>query len=157
MTFDLVSDRNVCLYLDTRSFCIFRITCRTHYNDEEAWSMRSSRGILTVPSLNQKQTLGLNYLMKYALMFESPVGSPEWFQEIVNWLEYKISIKILHSFMFNSSPNLMFQLQFHKLSAGARIHWERLWCRYEQVYKIHKWKYENSEFHVRKKRRILCH
>lgn len=119
--------------------------------------MRSSRGILTVPSLNQKQTLGLNYLMKYALMFESPVGSPEWFQEIVNWLEYKISIKILHSFMFNSSPNLMFQLQFHKLSAGARIHWERLWCRYEQVYKIHKWKYENSEFHVRKKRRILCH
>ena len=72
--------------------------------------MRSSRGILNVPSLNQKQTLGLNYLMKYALTFESLAGTPEWFQEIVNWLEYKISIKILHSFIFNSYPNLMKQL-----------------------------------------------
>jgi len=157
MTFDLVSDRNVCPYLDTRSFVMFRLTCKTHYNDEEAWSMRSSGGVLNVPSLNQKQTLGLNYLMKYALMFESPIGSSEWFQEIVNWLEYKISIKILHSFIFNSYPNLMFQLSFCRLTPGAKFHWERLWCRYERVYKIHKWKYENSEFHVRKKRRILCY
>lgn len=157
MTFDLVSDRNVCSYLDTRSFVMFRITCSTHYNDEEAWSMRSSRGILNVPSLNKRHTLGLNYLMKYALLFKSRTGSTEWFQEIVNWLEYKISIKILHSFIFNSYPNLMFKLQFHKLEPRTRFHWERLWCRYERVYKIHKWKYENSEFHVRKKRRILCY
>jgi len=119
--------------------------------------MRSSRGILNVPSLNQKQTLGLNYLMKYALTFESLAGTPEWFQEIVNWLEYKISIKILHSFIFNSSPNLMFQLQFQKVSARARIHWERLWYRYARVYKIRKLNYDNSEFHVQKKRRILCY
>lgn len=157
LAFDLVSDRNVCQYLDTRSFVMFRITCRTHYDDDEAWSIRGSGGILNVPSLNKRQTLGLNYLMKYALFFESPVGSTEWFQEIVNWLEYKISIKILHSFMFKSSPNLMFQLKFHKLTPRARICWERLWCRYERVYKIHKWKYENSESHVRKKRRILCY
>ena len=157
MTFDLVSDRNVCTYLDTRSFVMFRITCRTHYNDDEAWSMRSSRGVLNVPSFNTKQTLGLNYLMKYALLFKSPTGSTEWFQEIVNWLEYKTSIKILHSFIFNSYPNLMFQLHFHKLGPSARFHWERLWCRYERVYKIHKCKYENAEFHVRKKRRILCY
>lgn len=157
MIFDLVSDRNVCPYLDTRSFCMFRIACKTHYNDEEAWSMRSSGGVLNVSSLNQKQTLGLNYLMKYALMFESPIGSTEWFQEIVNWLEYKISIKILHSFMFITAPNLMFQLSFRRLTPSARFHWERLWCRYERVYKIHKWKYENSQFHVRKKRRILCY
>ena len=64
MTFDLVSDRNVCLYLDTRSFVMFRITCRTHYNDEEAWSMRSSGGVLNVPSLKKREALGLNYFMK---------------------------------------------------------------------------------------------
>lgn len=157
MTFDLVADINVCSYLDTYSFCMFRRTCRTHYNDEDAWSLRCSGGILNVPSLNRKQTLGLNYLMKYALMFSSPVGSPEWFQEIVNWLEYKISIKILHSFISNSTPNLMFQLHFHKLRPSAKLHWERLWHRYQQVYKIHKCKYENSEFHVQKKRRILCY
>jgi hypothetical protein len=157
MSFDLVSDRNVCSYLDTYSFCMFRVTCKTHYNDEEAWSIRSSRGILNVPSLNHKQTLGLNYLMKYALMFESPTGSTSWFQEIVNWLEYKISIKIFHSFIYNSAPNLMFQLHFHKLSPSAKFHWERLWHRYQRVYKIRKWNYENSQFNVRKKRRILCY
>jgi len=157
MTFNLVSDRNVCPYLDTRSFVMFRITCRTHYNDEEAWSIRSSGGVLNVPSLKKREALGLNYLMKYALMFESPIGSSEWFQEIVNWLEYKISIKILHSFIFSTAPNLMFQLSFRRLTPSARFHWERLWCRYERVYKIHKWKYENSQFHVRKKRRILCY
>lgn len=157
MTFDLVSDINVCSYLDTYSFCMFRRTCRTHYADDESWSLRCSGGILNSRSLDQKQTLGLNYLMKHALMFESSIGSPEWFQEIVNWLEYKISIKILHSFLLNSSHNLLFQLHFHKLRPGARLHWERLCHRYQRVYKIRKWNYENSEFHVQKKRRILCY
>ena len=123
MTFDLVSDRNVCNYLDTRSFVMFRMTCNTHYRDDEAWFLRSKRGILNIPLLNKKQNLGLNYLMKYALLFDSPVGSTEWFQEIVNWLDYNSSIKIVHSFMFTSSPNLMFKLDFHLLSLSARLYW----------------------------------
>ncbi len=155
MTFDLVSDINVCSYLDTYSFCMFRRTCKTHYNDEESWYLRCSGCILNVPTMDNKQTLGLNYLMKYALLFESPFGSTEWFQEIVNWLEYKSSIKIVQSFIFNSSPNLMSQLSFYRLSPSARMCWERLWCRYERVYKIRKWKYVNTD--VRKKRRILCY
>jgi len=112
-------------------------------------------GILNVPALNVKQTLGLNYLMKNALLFKSLVGSTEWFQEIVNWLGNKSSIKIVHSFIYNSSPNVMFQLEFHLLSPSVRLHWERLWCRYERVYKKRKWEYEN--FNVRKKRQILCY
>jgi len=155
MSFDLVTDRNVCGYLDTRSFVMFRITCRTHYKDDEAWFLRSKSGILNVPSLNVKQTLGLNYLMKYALLFKSPVGSTEWFQDIINWLDNKSSIKIVHSFIYNSSPDLMFRLDFHLLSLGVRVHWERLWCRYKRVYKKRKWEYEN--FDVRKKRQILCY
>ena len=155
MPFDLVSDRNVCTYLDTRSFVMFRIVCRTHYDDMEAWALRASCGVLCVPSLNKRQTLGLNYLMQYALLFESSIGSVEWFQEIINWLDYNSSIKIVHSFIYNSSPDLMFRLDFHLLSLGVRVHWERLWCRYKRVYKKRKWEYEN--FDVRKKRQILCY
>lgn len=157
MPFDFVSDRNVCTYLDTRSFVMFRIVCKTHYNDMEAWALRASCGILCVPSLNPRQTLGLNYLMQYALLFESSIGSVEWFQEIVNWLDYNISIKLLHTFLLNSAPNMIFKLDFHKLSLSTRLRWERLWCRHVRVYKIRKWNYENSNFNARKKRRILCY
>ena len=58
MPFDLVSDRNVCTYLDTRSFVMFRIVCRTHYDDMEAWALRASCGVLCVPSLNKRTNIG---------------------------------------------------------------------------------------------------
>lgn len=159
MTFDLVTDRNVCSFLDTRSFVMFRKTCRTHYDDTEAWDIRSKDVLLRVPGLNTRQILGLNYLMKYALQFEVPVGSTAWFQCIVNWLNYKSSIKMLHSFMFHSNPNIMFVLDFSGVAPAPKMYWQRLWCRYEHVYKKRRWEYENSRLDdiYTKKRRILCY
>lgn len=159
MTFNLVTDRNVSTFLDTRSFMMFRKTCRVHYDDAEAWRLRTRGVLIRVAKLNDKQTLGLNYLMKYALQFQAPIGSAEWFQNIVNWLDYKSSIKIVHSFMFHSRPSLMFLLDFAQLSPGPRMYWQRLWCRYERVYKKRQWDYENTRLDDKpyKKRRVLCY
>lgn len=159
MTFDLVSDRNVSAFLDTYSFVMLRTTCRTHYDDAEAWELRNKGVLLRVKSLNPKQTLGLNYIMKYALLLPSAVGTAEWFQDIVNWIHFKCSIKIVHSFFFHSHPNLVHMLRFGDLSPGPRMHWQRLWCRYERVYKKRALDYTNTLWDVEpvKKRRVLCY
>jgi len=159
MTFDLVTDRNTCPLLDTRSFVMLRTTCRTHYRDDEAWRLRTRDVLLRVSTLTPRQTLGLNYLYKYALQFDAPVGSTEWFQNIVNWLDFKSSIRIVHSFMFETRPKLLYSLDFGTLSPGPRMLWQRLWCRYERVYKKHMKKRKSDLFDVVpcKKRRVLCH
>lgn len=159
MTFDLVADRNVSSFLDTRSFMMFRMTCRTHYDDSEAWEIRKSGVILHTSTLNDKKTLGLNYIMKYALMFDTPVGSTEWFQDIINWLDYKVSIRIVHSYIFQSYPDLMNVLSFSALAPGPRMHWQRLWNRYEHVYKKRRFMYDNAFWDDKscKKRRVLCY
>jgi len=159
MSFDLVTDRNVSMFLDTYSFVMFRMTCRTHYSDSEAWKLRNDGVLLRMSTLNERKTLGLNYLMRYALQFQSPIGSMEWFQEIVNWLSYKISIKIVHSFIFQSCPDLVNVLRFGDLAHGPRMHWQRLVYRYEHVYKKRRWEYENALWDDMscKKRRVFCY
>ena len=159
MTFSLVADRNVSSFLDTYSFVMLRKTCRTHYHDAEAWSWRTKGVLVRMAKLNDKQTLGLNYLMKYALMFDAPIGSAEWFQHIVNWLEYNISIKLVHSFILHSNPQVMFSLQFGQLCSRRKMYWQKLWCRYERVYKKRKYQYElvGSHDFCPQKRRILCY
>ena len=157
-----IIDRRVSDFLETRSFVMLRRTCKTHYEDQEAWSLKVTMATIQFDTLNTKETLGLNYLMNWALKLFQNTGSTEWFQEVVNWLEYKISIQIMHTFLLNTNPMSMYSLNVSKLSLRRKLLWSKLFYLNENVYKKHKRKYEEYEFkdvapRPAKKSRILCY
>ena len=63
-----IIDRRVSDFLETRSFVMLRRTCKTHYEDQEAWSLKVTMATIQFDTLNTKETLGLNYLMKWKWM-----------------------------------------------------------------------------------------
>ena len=157
MTFALVVDHNVSTFLDTHPFTSFRKTCKTHYHDCEAWFVRAKHSVLHLTQLSDRENIGLNYLMSWALHFRVQVGTSDWFQQIVNWLEYKRSIQIMHIFILHSNPYLFKILNFGDLSARRRFTWERRMFRYGHVYKSRKWEYDCDDDIVCKKRRLVCY
>ena len=61
--------------------------------------------------------------------------------------------------MFATQPKLLYRLDFDELSPGPRMLWQRLWCRYERLYKK---RYQKRKSAVTddvccKKRRVLCY
>lgn len=129
----LVVDRNVSEYLATVDFVALRRTCRTMYLDDDAWNLRVKH--LPINASNAKHKLGLHYLLQWSLKLTSEIGSDTWFQEIADWLEYKISIRIMHSFILTQSPLFLMTVDLSRMSSRQRIQWLRLAHRYRRLYK----------------------
>lgn len=133
--FSLVADRNVSGFLDTVSFVSLRRTCKTHYEDQDAWSLRV-HGKHKKDSLKKvRETLALRYLLSWAARFPDPQWSVEWFQRVVDWLEYKVSIKLFHSLIIDHESNLLCNANLACASSKQRIIWWRLYHRNSRVYK----------------------
>lgn len=135
MTFPLPVDRGVSRYLRTIDFVSFRKTSRLHYNDEEAWTIYASKMPLNCKGIDGRRKIGLHFLFYWALQFPERVNTKEWFQRIVNWLEYKTSIKIMYSFLFHSQLNFLMDMDTSKLDGRRRFVWLRLWHQNSRVFK----------------------
>lgn len=146
-----IIDRCVCPFLDTRSFAMFRIVCTTHANDNEAWDLRASTSFIHC-CLTSKKTVGLHFLLSRAISFYD-VDNERWLRSIINWVRYKISIKIMYRFILHYYPDFLCCMDTSQLSLRRRFIWERLWCRNENVYKTLRLCHDG----VNKKRRILCY
>ena len=133
MKFTLPVDRHVSSYLTAVDFVQFRMSCRVLYRDEEAWSLRAQK--LPIYRKNPREKIALHYLLKWAMKFHSRLGSTEWYQQIVNWLEYRVSIKLIHSFIRTQNFNFLYSMDLSELSPARRIIWLRLWHRYGRLYK----------------------
>ena len=146
-----VIDRRVCPFLDTRSFTMFRTTCTAHNEDSEAWDLRASSSIVHCCQ-SSKKTIGLHFLLSRAISFYDS-DNQLWLRSIVNWVRYKISIKIMYHFILHYYPDFLSSMDMSRLSLRRRFIWERLWCRNENVYKTLRLCHDG----VNKKRRILCY
>lgn len=124
--FTYAADRGVSEYLDVVSFVKFRSTCKVHYSDEEAWRLRVYNRCGEESLKNARETLALRYLLSWATHFPDPMWSAEWLQHVVEWLEYKVSIKIIHSFILQHKSHLLYSLNMCVCSPKQRIKW--WWC-----------------------------
>ena len=133
--FSLVVDRNVSSFLDIVSFVSFRRTNKEHYTDKEAWSLRAHGLCKDVTLKNARETLALGYLLSWAARFPDPQWSVEWFQRVVQWLEHKVSIKLIHSFIKHHKSHLLCTIDLFGASAKQRVIWWRLRHLNSRVYK----------------------
>jgi hypothetical protein len=148
---NLVIDRQVSEFLHTRCFVMFRSVCKTHHEDKEAWDLRANKSLVYCGQ-SAKKTLGLNFLLSRALVFYDTDVS-KWLSNIVQWVRYKISINIMHNFIYHHCPVFLYSMDLSHLSLRRRFIWERLWCRNENVYKT----LHLSQDGTNKKRRVLCY
>jgi len=149
MICSLVVDRNVSSFLPILDFVRFRKCCRTLYSDEEAWEIRTKH--LPVHMSSARRKLGLHYILSWAMRAPFDIGSPEWYQFLVNWLEYRISIKIIHSFIQTQNVEFFETMDLSELSSRQRWQWEYLWCRNRRLYK-----HRSLDYDVRPAKRVKC-
>ena len=135
MTFPLPIDRGVQRYLDTLDFVAFRKTNRTHYYDNEAWRLRAQFLPFVVPGCGPRKKIGLNYLLSWAVKLNSRVASDEWVQSIVNWIEYRSSIKIMYLFLKHYRLDFFQKMDMSRMSSRQRFVWLRLCCRSSRLFK----------------------
>ena len=133
MITSLCVDRNVSSFLPVYDFVQLRRTCHTLYDDDEAWLLRA-RTVSPIVQ-NPKRQLGLHYILSWASKLPCDEGSHEWYQQLVEWLQHKVSIKIIHDFI--RSKNLMFldTMNLKNMSSSQKYHWRFLWHRYRRLYK----------------------
>lgn len=131
-SFPVVVDHLVSNFLETLSFIALRSTCSIHYNDQESWSLRSSSLPVNVSTLNMREKLALNYLLSWAIQFKEETGSILWYKRVVEWLEHNASIKIMHTFFINQRID---NIDLSKLTHRRKFLWQRLWHRYQRLYK----------------------
>ena len=131
----LVIDRGISRYLDLVDFVSLRRTCRCHYNDSGAWSIRSKQLPLHLSSLNTREILALHYLLQWAMLFPYELGTKKWYQQIVNWLEHNTSIRIMSSFFIQMN---YLDLDLSNISIRKRHVWLKQKHRYRsrRVYKM---------------------
>lgn len=134
-------DRNVSSFLTIIEFVSFRRTCHFFYEDEEAWDIKAKLLPISLSSLNSKKTLGLHYILKWSILFKESIGSHQWYQRVVNWLGYKVSIKIFFSFIVFYNVHFLPNLNLEHMNVSQQFHWNFLYHRYPRVFKHKKRKY----------------
>jgi hypothetical protein len=135
MCIPLVIDRGVSRYLSLVDFVSLRRTTKVLYDDNQAWEIRAIPIPFKMHAFNAKKNLALHYLLNCALYFSNPVGSNQWFQEMVDWLEYKISIKLIYSFIFYYRFDFFYSMNLSQLDGRRRFVWLRLTHRNSRVFK----------------------
>lgn len=133
MITSLCVDRNVSSYLPVYEFVQFRKTCHTLYDDDEAWAVRAKKVSPIVT--NPKHQIGLHYLLTWASKLPSHTGTHEWYQELVDWLQYKISIKIIHDFIRSKNVLFLHTMTMQNMTPSQRYQWKYMWHRYSRLYK----------------------
>jgi len=99
--FKCIVDRRTSEFLNIRDFVNLRSVCKTHYNDDDAWRIKAIGFPMNVNTLNSKEKIALHYLLKMSYQFTEPIGSLQWYNVIVKWLQHNVSIKIMSSFLFH--------------------------------------------------------
>jgi len=120
--FKCIVDRRISEFLNIRDFVNLRSICKTHYDDSEAWKIKAISFPMNVNTLNSKEKIALHYLLKISSQFTEPIGSLQWYNNIVTWLQHNVSIKIMSSFLFHQSIT---SVNLSHLCLRRRFVWQR--------------------------------
>lgn len=115
-------DRGTSSFLNIKDFVYLRSTCKIHYNDSEAWEIKSQIFPINNPTQSPKKKIGLHYLLKLSSKFEEPIGSLCWYKKIVSWLQYNVSIKIMSNFMYQQR---VLDFDLGEICLRRRFIWQR--------------------------------
>tara|TARA_B110000858_G_scaffold124380_1_gene141825 strand:- start:40 stop:567 length:528 start_codon:yes stop_codon:yes gene_type:complete len=127
-------DRGTSSFLNIKDFIYLRSTCRVHYDDSEAWEIKSLTFPINIATLNTKKKLGLHYLLALGCKFKETTGSVIWFKKIVNWLQYNVSIKIMSIFMYQQR---VMDFDLSELCLRRRFVWQRQFhCKNTRLLKV---------------------
>jgi hypothetical protein len=154
MLTNLVVDRNLTTYLDTVDFVSFRSCCHTLYDDSEAWRLRAEPLPHRVPTLTDKQNIGLDYLLQWARRICQPMGSLSWYQHVVEWIRYKITIRIVFNFLQSQNREyLMYAIDTAPLTSSQQCLWHYYTHRSRRLFKR---KRRHTDAVGQKYRRLSC-
>ena len=120
--FKCIVDRRISEFLNIRDFVNLRSVCKTHYNDDDAWRIKAIDFPMNINTLNSKEKIALHYLLKISSQFTEPIGSLQWYNNIVTWLQHNVSIKIMSSFLFHQSIT---SVNLSHLCLRRRFVWQR--------------------------------
>jgi hypothetical protein len=115
-------DRGVSNLLCISDFVNLRLVCQTHYNDSEAWEIKAISFPMNINTLTSKEKIALHYLLTISSQFTEPIGSLQWYNNIVTWLQHNVSIKIMSSFLFHQSIT---NFDLSHLCLRRRFVWQR--------------------------------
>lgn len=115
-------DRGVSDFVNIRDFVNLRLTSKIHYNDSEAWKIKTLLFPINISTLNSKEKIGLHYLLIQSCQFSEPIGSLLWYKKIVSWLQYNVSIKIMSNFMYQQR---VMDFDLGGLCLRRRFIWQR--------------------------------
>jgi len=135
-----VIDRRVSPYLNLYEFVQLRKTCKVLYMDTEAWDIRAKPTPMYTD--DPKHRLGIHYLIEWSLKVPRVPGSFQWYQFIVNWLEHRISIKLMYSFIRNNSLDFLRCVDLSGLCSRRRLLWEYLLHRDRRLFKPTRYLYD---------------
>ena len=121
-SFKCIVDRRTSQFLNIRDFVNLRLVCKTHYNDDDAWRIKAIDFPMNINTLNSKEKIALHYLLKISYQFTEPIGSLQWYNNIVTWLQHNVSIKIMSSFLFHQSIT---SVNLSHLCLRRRFVWQR--------------------------------
>ena len=147
-------------FLDPVSFTRLQQTTKRDYYSTELWDIYVKTRLPLLDFLNDsKKAVAFHYIIKWALCLPIVPLTVGWFQEIVNWLQYKCSIYLIHNTIFRYDSSIFLKLNFDHLKSSQWFHWERLKHRYHRqqndLYKLEK-KYRYASWHSTCKRPLLC-
>ncbi|MDA7838995.1 hypothetical protein N9A45_01555 [bacterium] len=136
----LVVDRNVSPFLGLYDFIQMRKTCKTLHDDDEAWILRGKN--LPIANCNPRHKIGLHYLLQWSLRLTEIPGSVQWYQQLVNWLEYKVSIRIIFQFICSQNATFLKNMDVSEMSTKQRWQWEHLSRRNRALFKSNALEYD---------------
>ena len=128
-------DRRVCCFLTTIDFMSLRRTSKEQYYDEEAYFIFSRHMPICMNDFKMREKIGLHYLLNWSLQLNGKVGKIKWIQNIVDWLSFPISIKIMFRFFKQNCTDFLLNIDFSNVGTCQRFIWLKLCYIKSQVFK----------------------
>jgi len=130
-----VIDRGLCRFLTTIDFISLRRTSKEQYFDEEAYLIFSRHMPIYMIELNPREKIGLHYLLSWSLQLDGDIDKIEWVQNIVDWLTFPISIKIMFHFFNKNCTDFLMNIDLSNVNACQRFIWLKKCHRKSRVFK----------------------
>ena len=150
-------------FLDPVSFARLQQTNALDYHSTELWDLYRTTNLPNMDFVpTSKKAVAFHYLMQWALCLPFVPLTFHWFQAIVDWLQYKCSIYLIHQTMFRDDSFLFSTLRFHHLKLTQGFLWEKLKHQHHPVRndlyileRLEK-RYRYAGWHTTPKRPLLC-
>ena len=147
-------------YLDTVSFTRLMQTRKSDYYHDEYWLDFVQRRVPQLTCLDSpRKAVAFHYIITWSMRLKETPLTVAWFQALVDWLQYKCTIHLIHNTIFRYDGGVFDKLVFDHLKPAQWMLWERLRHKYHRrrndLYNLEK-RYGYADWSPPAKRPLLC-